>query len=90
MTPQDVDLILDRLDSLDAQMAQFREEQTVARLEAWLSKSQLAEKLGVSVRWIEKKLAEPAARRIPATRIAGQWKFLTSRVERWLEEEQAR
>ena len=90
MTPQDVGLILDRLDSLDAQMAKFREEQSVARLEPWLSKSELAEKLGVSVRWIEKKLAEPPVRRIPATKIAGQWKFLASRVERWLEEEQAR
>ena len=86
MTLQDVGLILDRLEALQTQVAKLREEQTVARLEPWLSKGQLAAKFGVSVRWIEKQLAEPPNRRIPATKIAGQWKFLASRVERWLEE----
>ena len=86
MTAADVGLILDRLESLEAQIAKFREEQAVTRLEPWLSKSQLAEKFGVSVRWIENQLAEPGHRRIPATKIAGKWKFLASRVERWLEE----
>lgn len=87
MSPQEVGLVLDRLGSLEDEVRKLREDQAISRLEPWLSKTQLAEKLGVSVRWIEKQLAEPPARRIPATKIAGHWKFRASLVERWLEKE---
>lgn len=90
MTPQDMTLLLDRLESMEAEIRKLREEQAVSRLEPWLTKAQLAKGLGVSPRWIEKQLAVPPRQRIPGALIAGKWKFRASEVERWLQENETR
>jgi hypothetical protein len=55
--------------------------ESVAYLEPWLSKRDLAQHLGCSVSWVEKK----AAAGLPHTVIAGRVKFRVSAVEPWLE-----
>jgi predicted DNA-binding transcriptional regulator AlpA len=49
--------------------------------EPWLSKPQLAETLGCSVRWIEDRLREG----MPSVMLAGARKFRRSEVEGWLD-----
>lgn len=50
--------------------------------EPWLTKQQLAERLHVSVRWIDLRRTEG----LPCSKWAGVVRFRLSEVERWLEE----
>lgn len=54
----------------------------ITQLEPWLSKAELASHLGISVRFIEYRMAEG----LPFARIAGKIKFKASQAEVWLEE----
>jgi excisionase family DNA binding protein len=49
--------------------------------ESWLTKPQLAERLNVSVRWIDKQRTEG----MPCHKWGGVVRFRLSEVERWLE-----
>lgn len=53
-----------------------------ATAEAWLTKPQLADRLNVSVRWIDLRRKEG----MPSHTWAGVVRFRLSEVERWLEE----
>lgn len=50
--------------------------------EPWLDKAQLADRLGVSVRWIDLRRSEG----MPSHKWAGIVRFKLSEVERWLAE----
>lgn len=56
---------------------------TVSVIEPWLTKADLAEHLGCSVRWIESRIADG----LPCATIAGRRKFKASEAEEWLERE---
>lgn len=53
---------------------------TVATLEPWVTKAELAGHLATGVRWIEYRMAEG----MPHAMIGGKAKFRASVVEKWL------
>lgn len=61
------------------------ERQRRAGTEPWLSKQQIAQHLGFSVRWVELRVAEG----MPSTRMGGRLRFQISAVEDWLEQRRA-
>jgi excisionase family DNA binding protein len=58
------------------------ERQRRSGTEPWLSKRQIAEHVGFSVRWIELRVAEG----MPHRRMGNRLRFQRSTVEDWLEE----
>jgi hypothetical protein len=90
----DMRMLEDRLASLqrsvDSVSAKLDESRGVVQLEPWVTKGELAEKLGCSKRWIDKQVALPPARAMPSEQIAGRRKFKLSEVERWIEGEESR
>ena len=72
--------LLDRLEGIEAKLAEVAAQAKVAQLEPWLTKRQLAEQLAVSPRWLDARVAEGMPRRL----IAEAHKFRVSEVERWL------
>jgi hypothetical protein len=70
--------LTDRLDRIEQQLRTLADNGDVAEL--WLSKRALARRLGVSVRWIDYRLAEGLPHRV----IAGRVVFRLPIVEGWL------
>jgi hypothetical protein len=67
--------VVDRLDRIERRLI-AREDAT----DLWIPKKRLAEQLGVSVRWIDYRLAEG----LPHRQIAGRVVFRLPHVESWL------
>jgi excisionase family DNA binding protein len=59
--------------------------QVRAGTEPWLTKQQIAEHVGFSVRWVELRVAEG----MPCRRMGGRLRFQRSSVETWLEQRRA-
>ena len=70
--------LADRLDRIERLVSQICDNGDVAEL--WLSKKELAQRLGVSVRWIDYRIAEG----LPRREIAGRLVFRLPTVEGWL------
>jgi hypothetical protein len=68
--------IVDRLERLEHRLAHGRSAVT----ELWRTKRELAADLGVSVRWLEERMAEG----LPRREIAGKVLFQRAVVEGWL------
>jgi predicted DNA-binding transcriptional regulator AlpA len=75
------ELLLDRLTTIERQLAALLDQSGVAALEPWLTKRQLASHLGVSPRWLDDRVAEGLPKRF----LAGSNKFRLSEVEPWLQ-----
>jgi hypothetical protein len=71
------DLILDRLEALEALLQQLLAD-NISKL--WLTKRECAAHLGVSVRYLEERLSEG----MPHRQIAGKVMLRLPDVERWL------
>jgi hypothetical protein len=67
--------LADRLDRIEHQLAQLN-----GPIQLWIPKKKLAEHLGVSVRWIDYRVAEG----LPHREIAGKVVFHVLTVEAWL------
>jgi hypothetical protein len=70
--------LADRLDRIERVLVELAGNGDAAEL--WLPKRELARRLGVSVRWIDYRLAEG----LPHREIAGRVVFRLSTVEGWL------
>lgn len=80
MTVAERELVLDRLEAIERQLAGLGERLAVAQLEPWLTKRQLADHLAVSTRWLDARVAEG----MPHRPIAGANKFQLTAAESWL------
>lgn len=60
----------------------FNRAQSRRHGEQWLSKQQIADHLGFSTRWVEKRVNDG----MPHMRMGGRLRFQVSVVEAWLEE----
>jgi excisionase family DNA binding protein len=54
--------------------------------EPYLTKRQVAQRLGFSVRWLEQQVAQAE---LPAHMIGGQRRFLWSEIQSWIERREA-
>jgi hypothetical protein len=72
-------LLEDKLDAIERRLAALAEDRSKVA-ELWLTKRELARALGVSVRWIELRIAEG----MPHREIAGKKVFQLSTAEAWL------
>lgn len=79
MTDRALLLLEDKLDSIERRLVALAEDRSKV-VELWLTKRELARALGVSVRWIELRLAEG----LPHREIAGKRVFQLSASEGWL------
>ena len=70
--------LADRLDRIERQLQTLAANGDVAQL--WLSRKELAHRLGVSVRWIDYRVAEG----LPRREIGGRLVFQLPTVEGWL------
>jgi hypothetical protein len=69
----------DKLDAIERRLAALAEDRSKVA-ELWLTKRELARALGVSVRWIELRMAEG----LPHRKIAGKRVFQLTASETWL------
>lgn len=78
-------VVLDTLDRLSTRVEQLATDQSNV-VPLWLSKKELAEVEGVSVRWLEQRIAETKDTRdpFPHRELAGKLQFNRSAVESWL------
>jgi hypothetical protein len=78
-------VVLDSLDRLIERVEQIAGDRSNV-VPLWLSKKELAEVEGVSVRWIEQRVAETkdSADPFPHRELAGKLQFNRSLVESWL------
>lgn len=78
-------VVLDTLDRLERQLEQLASDQSNV-VPLWLSKKELAEVEGISVRWLEQKLAESRGTKdpLPHREFAGKIQFNRSAVKVWL------
>lgn len=79
MTDRALLLIEDKLDAIERHLAALAEDRSKVT-ELWLSKHELAQALGVSVRWLELRMAEG----LPHREIAGKRVFQLTACESWL------
>ena len=59
----------------------------IATVEPYLTKRQVAARLGFSVRWIEVQIAQSG---LPAHTIGGQRRFLWSEIQGWISRREAK
>lgn len=78
-------VVLDTLDRLTERVEQIAADRSTV-VPLWLSKKELAEVEGISVRWLEQRIAESKASRdpLPHREVAGKLQFNRSRVQSWL------
>ncbi len=78
-------VVLDTLDRLTERVEQIAGDQSNV-VPLWLSKKELAEVEGISVRWIEQRIAEAKGSKdpFPHRELAGKLQFNRSAVESWL------
>jgi hypothetical protein len=79
MTDRALLLLEDKLDSIERRLVALAEDRSKVA-ELWLTKKELAQALGVSVRWIEQRMAEG----LPHREIAGKRVFQLTASEAWL------
>ena len=79
MTDRALLLLEDKLDSIERKLAALAEDRSKVT-ELWLTKRELAQALGVSVRWIELRMREG----LPHREIAGKRVFQLTASEAWL------
>jgi hypothetical protein len=79
MTDRALYAIEDRLEAIERRLTALAEDRSKVT-ELWLPKRELAQALGVSVRWIEQRMVEG----LPHREIAGKRVFRISTVESWL------
>jgi hypothetical protein len=69
--------LADRLDRIEHQLRTLANDGTTV---LWIPKKELARRLGVSVRWVDYRIAEG----LPRREIGGRVVFRLPTVERWL------